>query len=56
MNSKRKKLIQLRIEQVKDEMMNCDWIEHEGKDYCRECFAIGDNDEIVIKSIQNEKS
>lgn len=36
------------LNQMKEEFGNCDWIEHEGKHYCPNCFYHDDNDEIII--------
>jgi len=36
---------------AKEVASDSDWIIHEGKDYCQECYSYDDNDEIVIKTI-----
>ena len=33
-----------------------DWIEHEDKYYCPECYEMDDNDCIIIKSKKNEET
>ncbi len=37
-------------EQVRDEFSNCDWIEHEGKNYCQNCFEHDDDDKVIINT------
>ena len=36
------------ISQVDEEFGNSDWIEHEGKNYCSDCFNHDDDDKIII--------
>ncbi len=35
---------------AKDAAMECEWIEHEDKHYCPECYSQGDDDSIKINS------
>lgn len=38
-------------QRIKDEAKECDWIEHEGKHYCPECYIYADG-KIVINEEQ----
>ena len=36
-----------------EEAMNANWIKHEDKIYCPDCYSIDDDDNITIKEIVN---
>lgn len=43
------------IEHSRDIASENDWIEHEGKWYCYDCYAYDNNDELMIKTAGGKK-
>jgi len=38
-------------EQAKEHAMNSDWLEHDEKHYCTNCFSYDDDDNLVLKPL-----
>ena len=36
---------------AKEVASDSDWIIHEGKDYCQECYSYNDEDELIFKKL-----
>ncbi len=39
---------------AEENAMESDWIKHDGKHYCPECYSYNDNDELILKPIEKD--
>ena len=40
---------------ARESACECGWLNHEGKDYCPDCYSFDDDDNLVLKKIERTR-